>query len=84
MQCISLPGRLKGQVAGTGSLNTPIRVTPIFLHVLNLKNNMNLPAAEQWGIKPSFRKTQRAYAWFDMLTTLSNVEGESRFPLSRE
>jgi hypothetical protein len=44
---------------------------------------MNLPAAEQRGIKPSFRKTQRAYAWFDMLTTLSNLEGESRFPLSR-
>ncbi len=45
---------------------------------------MNYPAAEQRGIKSSFRKAQRAYPWFDILTTLSNAEGESRFPLSRE
>jgi hypothetical protein len=34
-------------------------------------NCMNLPAPKQRGIKPSFRKAQRAYP-------------ESRFPLSRE
>jgi hypothetical protein len=42
---------------------------------------MNLSAEEQRGIKLSFREAPRAYPWFDILTTLSDVEGESRFPL---